>query len=157
MPKNNPLVFYRETCDLSQFAGVLRKQHDLDVESIIDRYAHGECHAFTLAAVEQYGLGFVILRQEDGLGPVHSCLVVSGPPALYLDAYGLSTMDAIVGRYAHYGKLYVDDDSDEHALHFLADPGVDEDTIEDATLAIQAVLEAIWMVQQNRLHLLNPR
>ena len=126
----------------------------IEVDRIIDRYAHGDCHIFTSAAAERHEMNFVILRQVDGQVPVHSCLAVGGSPCLYLDAYGLDTIESIKARYADYGTLYVDDDSDLDDLGFMFSPNKDDEDEkqerEDALEALQTVIVLIATLQNLR-------
>ena len=118
-----------------------------EVDRIIDRYAHGDCHAFTYAVAERFEMDFVILRQVDGQVPVHSCLSVGGSPALYLDAYGLDTIEAIMERYSEYVSLYVDDDNDLDDLSFQFSP--EDDELEDALQAFRTIIDVIGNLRSN--------
>lgn len=122
-----------------------------EVDRIIDRYAHGDCHIFTSVAVERHDLDYVILRQVDGDGAVHSCVVIGGNPCLYLDAYGVDTIESIKERYAGHGPYYVDEDSDIDDLGFVFSQNRnDEDERcerEDALEALQTVVVLVAGLQ----------
>lgn len=69
--------------------------NDTDLESIVMRYAHGDCHAWTIALVEcDFKLNIHGLYADGQI--IHSCL---SNGTIYLDATGIHTEDALLSTW----------------------------------------------------------
>ena len=110
--------------DASHF-GLFSPEAKADIESICDRYGHGDCWYFALAQHELTGWPLIQL-QADG-APVHAG--VRAPDGRIWDAYGLDTDSLVAGRYHqcfeqdtgfHWAAL------DTELLYFLSSPQEDD-------------------------------
>ncbi|MCC1496822.1 hypothetical protein [Alcanivorax sp. 1008] len=76
--------------------GLFSETSKADIESICDRYAHGDCWCFALAQHQLTGWPLLQL-QADGM-PMHAA--IRAPDGRIWDAYGLSSRDLVAARYA---------------------------------------------------------
>jgi hypothetical protein len=72
---------------------------DPDIESIVSRYGHGDCHHLTAHLCRVYNLKPYLIIGKDSGRDVHS---FAGFGKYTLDAYGISTLEKTQFRY---GKL----------------------------------------------------
>lgn len=69
-----------------------------DLESVIMRFAHGECHTLSCALHHTYGCPVIAIVDVPSGHPVHSFALL--PNGLGLDAYGAHEPAHIASRYA---------------------------------------------------------
>ena len=120
-----------------------------DIDSIIDRYAHGKCHLFTSAAHDLLG-GQCVGLWNSREGYIHSCLAIGSD--LYFDAYGINRLRVIKGHYARCGRLFTEHVTPDD-LTVLSGAKYDEScapAIEDARVAVNKVLAALQAVQRGK-------
>jgi len=96
-----------------------------DIESICDRYGHGDCWYFALA---QHQLtGWPLLQLQGDGAPVHAA--VRAPDGRIWDAYGLVSSDLVIDRY----RASMEPDTEfqwaslsEEMIYFLSSPEEDD-------------------------------
>lgn len=104
-----------------------------DIESVMMRFGHGDCHDLTRALSLKYNLPCMMVVGMGGM-PVHSFVVLDG---LALDAYGLNPLETVLARYSALWRLHAEEDvrltsTDVDTLDFWSRPIFDDD---DHTLA----------------------
>jgi hypothetical protein len=117
------------------------------VESAIDRYGHGSCHALTLVAAKRLNLplGALAIVKGDLTGTViHSFGQVTPGKltgeALCFDAYGINPLRDIQQRYDFIGANSARRATKEEIAGLY---GLEQDEEQDARAALTLVLRAI--------------
>ena len=105
-----------------------------DLESICDRYGHGDCYALTVAMHDRHGWDLRILQDRNG-DSVHAVAVT--PDGIHVDAYG-AFVDAadILERWPDLDLSWRESDREE-----VSDIGMVDD---EALLDAQAALDEPW-------------
>lgn len=96
------------------------------LESISDRYAHGECGAFAMACYQRYRIEgwHLVLFWKDRV-PLHAACQT--PEGAYFDAYGFVSLEQIQARY---GVTLDPEETDEAGI--LAAMGFEDDDVSEA-------------------------
>lgn len=97
-----------------------------ELESISDRYAHGDCGPFAVACARAYGKDEWELVMFTA-GGFFQHAAVKTPAGLYFDAYGFCTLNDLRIRY---GSEVIEESATEEDLDDIT--GIDESEVEDA-------------------------
>jgi len=75
-----------------------------DVESVIMRFGHGDCHDLTLALMDTCGFEYgLVVMGERTKTIIHSCVMLNDKTTL--DAYGVNTVEKTSERYGELSRI----------------------------------------------------
>ena len=112
-----------------------------ELEYILLRYGHGDCHLLSLALHERHGFPLKLLRTARSGFPIHSYVVSDN---LCVDAYGINSAEKTFERYRqfareNYSESLVCVDIDANTLQELC--SVDERELQDALTDFSVLLK----------------
>ena len=96
--------------DLELELEAICEQNLFDVESVIMRFGHGDCHDLTLALMERAGFkSAIVIMTEESKMPIHSCVLIDDNTTL--DAYGVNSIERTLERYKDLAFIYCGDEN----------------------------------------------
>lgn len=101
------------TIDLEQLLNSNKILDYPDIEELVLRYGHGDCHDLTFSLNELYQLKMIAIVSKSGL-PIHSCVLINDN--LTLDAYGINTLETTLKRY---NKLCIDNIQEDAEIKYI--------------------------------------
>lgn len=126
---------------------------DPDIESIVSRYGHGDCHHLTAHLCKVYNLKPYLITGKDSGRDVHSFV---GLGKYTLDAYGISTLEQTQSRYGSLCQRTLNERPitvpvDRQAFLSVRDNDMDEDNYLDAEAHFDMLLPALGITKE-QLH-----